>query len=98
MYSPADFALQHPGRAGEEPELVDASAAAPRSSVSPSGLPVSLHSTCTISSARSSIASAILSSASLPLLRAWCRPRLERRGGGGVRPVDVLGAGHRRRA
>ena len=37
---PGGRALEHPGRAGEEPDLVDASAGSPRSSVSPIGLPV----------------------------------------------------------
>ena len=38
-------ALEHPGGAGEEADLVDGVAASPRVAVSPSGLPVFLHST-----------------------------------------------------
>ena len=63
--------------------------------VSPSGLPVSLDSTATSSSARSSTASAILSSACCRSEGVESRQLSKAVVGGLEGPVDVLRAGHR---
>ena len=94
MYSPADLPSSTraaPAKNRKWSELGGSSSEAVR----PIGLPVSRHSTRVISSARASIASAILSSASERSCGVVCPQRLERAVGGGVRPVDVLGARHR---
>ena len=84
-------ALEDPGGAGEEPEVVRGVGIS-SAMVRPSGLPVSRHSTALISSMRASTASAILSSA---LPRSWgvVRPRSRRR----ARPRRTRGRGPRPR-